>query len=50
MPGVKMLEVNRVDLPRTVGIEWQSEAIDPIVPARLERLTSSAPAARGGNS
>lgn len=47
MPGVKMLEVNRVDLPRTVGIEWQSEAIDPLVPALLERLASSPAATRG---
>lgn len=41
MPGVKMLDVNRVELARSVGIEWQSDSMEPLVPSVLERFASS---------
>lgn len=41
VPAVKMLGVSQVDLRRTVGIEWPSDSIEPLVAAVLERFAAA---------
>jgi DNA-binding transcriptional LysR family regulator len=41
MPAVKMISVNGIDLPRTVGIQWPSAPPQSIVSSVLERFASS---------
>jgi len=41
LPGVKMMTVAGIDLPRRVGIQWLASSAPPLVPELLEDFASS---------